>query len=249
MATKLWTQPINKYTNWAGDESTNGLPVSGEQVQKYINDSLNKKFGYLYFDKNSTDTYDGVTITNHDPSNKYLIFADRTDFAKWASAPVDNSNLILFSFDAPAPATIEISDKGEQTKTLLEADKDTAVLSFKYRVKKSDGSFAKSPMAYTISINNNISGVTNLPSRTLNMGSGNDDEFIQFKYEDIGQYLKSGINTITITLTSTLFNVSTTIIYQYNVLNLKLTSDFIYSSGISLDNNNELSMNLVAEGM
>ena len=36
MATKLWTQPINKYTNWAGDESTNGLPVSGEQVQKYI---------------------------------------------------------------------------------------------------------------------------------------------------------------------------------------------------------------------
>ena len=249
MATKLWTQPINKYTNWAGDESTNGLPVSGEQVQKYINDSLNKKFGYLYFDKNSTDTYDEVTITNHDPSNKYLIFADKTDFAKWASAPVDNSNLILFSFDAPAPATIEISDKGEQTKTLLEADKDTAVLSFKYRVKKSDGSFAKSPMAYTISINNNISGVTNLPSRTLNMGSGNDDEFIQFKYEDISQYLKSGINNITITLTSTLFNVSTTIIYQYNVLNLKLTSDFIYSSGISLDNNNELSMNLVAEGM
>ena len=243
MATKLWTQPINKYTNWAGDESTNGLPVSGEQVQKYINDSLNSKFGYLYFDK---DPIGSFTNTG---TNKYLIFADETDYNLWISNPSDYASLVLGSFDAPAPATIEISEKSDQTKTILEADKDTAVLYFKYRVKKSDGSFAKSPMAYTISINNNISGVTNLPSRTLNMGSGNDDEFILFKYEDIGQYLKSGINTITITLTSTLFNVSTTIIYQYNILNLKLTSDFIYSGGISLDNNNELSMNLVAEGM
>ena len=244
MATKLWTQKINKYTNWAGDESTNGLPVSGEQVQKFIQDSLNNKFGKLYFDKDPISGFEDKTGTN-----KYLIFADETDYELWASNPADYANLVLGSFDAPAPATIEISDKGEQTKTILESDKDSAIIGFKYRVKKSDGSFAKSPMSYTISINNNISGVTNLPSRNLDMGTGNDDDFVDFKYEDIGQYLKSGVNTITITLTATLFNVSTTIIYQYNILNLNLTTSFNYANGVSLDTNDSLNIDIIAEGM
>ena len=32
MAKQTWNNPIDKNVDWGGDESTGGLPVSGEQV-------------------------------------------------------------------------------------------------------------------------------------------------------------------------------------------------------------------------
>ena len=44
---KIWNEPIDKTVDWGGDESTGGLPVSGEQVQKFIKEKLTlDKFGY-----------------------------------------------------------------------------------------------------------------------------------------------------------------------------------------------------------
>ena len=33
MAKKIWNNPIDKNVNWGGDDSTEGMPVSGELAQ------------------------------------------------------------------------------------------------------------------------------------------------------------------------------------------------------------------------
>ena len=253
MATKLFTEKIDKTYDWGGDEKTQGLSVSGARVQEFIKDSLNSKFGKIYYDKDSTLMENGkIVVAEHTPTKQYLIFADDYDFKLWGQSPADNAGLILGNFDAPAPASIEITDRGNQTLTILDVDKDKSFISFKYRVKKSDGDYEKSTMSYTISINNNIYGITNLPARQLDMQTGNNDAFGEFYFggndNELGQYLKTGINTITITLTSLAFNVSVNVIYQYKILDLQLTSDFEYYKGISLTND-AIRLNINATGM
>ena len=253
MATKLFTEKIDKTYDWGGDEKTQGLSVSGARVQEFIKDSLNSKFGKIYYDKDSTLMENGkIVVAEHNPTKQYLIFADEYDFKIWGQSPADNAGLILGNFDAPAPASIEITDRGNQTLTILDVDKTKSFISFKYRVKKSDGDYEKSTMSYTISINNNIYGITNLPARQIDMQTGNNDAFGEFYFggndNELGQYLKTGINTITITLTSLAFNVSVNIVYQYKILDLQLISDFEYYKGISLTND-AIRLNINATGM
>ena len=62
MAIKLWQEDIDKSIDWGGDDQTNGLPVSGEKVQKFIKESLNKKFGKLYYDKEPIEDSSGNPI-------------------------------------------------------------------------------------------------------------------------------------------------------------------------------------------
>ena len=44
----IWNEDITKHTDWGGDESTGGEPVSGEKVQKFIKDTLQEKAGCFY---------------------------------------------------------------------------------------------------------------------------------------------------------------------------------------------------------
>jgi len=236
MATKLYTEDIDKTFDWGGDEKTNGLPVSGEKVQKFIKESLAKKFGYLYYDKDKLDGFEEVTGTN-----KYLIFADQDDYNLWASNPSDNMAKVLFNFDAPAPATVVISDQSKQVNTVLLSEVGSQKLSFKYLVKDSSDHVQPSRMSLAMTVNNNVSGVQTLPTQYLDMVYGDDP--ISYEFEDLGNYLLEGVNTITITLTALSFNVSATIIYQYRVLNLAISSTFdvpdpngfYYYNGIPLD--------------
>ena len=75
MAIKLYEKDINKNVDWGGDESTNGLPVSGEKIQKFIKESLNGKFGFMYYDKDpeARESSTGVNVANHTPTNQYII--------------------------------------------------------------------------------------------------------------------------------------------------------------------------------
>ena len=43
MAKEIWDKDITKYTDWGGDESTEGLPVSGRIVQKFVRETLESK--------------------------------------------------------------------------------------------------------------------------------------------------------------------------------------------------------------
>jgi hypothetical protein len=240
MAAKLYTEDIDKTINWGGDEKTNGLPVSGEKVQKFIKETLAKKFGYMKYDRDS---------------NQYWVFADEDDYNAYIEDPDTNASLRLTTFDAPAPATINISNPSKQVNTILLSEIKDQKLSFNYLVRDSSNAIKPSRMSIVISINNNISGVKTVPTQTLDMVLDATNAGIPYEFKELGEYLSEGTNTITVTLTSLQYNVSTSITYQYKVLNLMLTStfadegsDFYYYNGISLTENEFFGTTLTAAG-
>ena len=82
MAKQTWNEPINKNVDWGGDSNTNGLPVSGGMVQKFIKDSLNEKHGASYFEPTT---------------NTMFFFASKDDLAEWLSS--GDSSLIVDSVE------------------------------------------------------------------------------------------------------------------------------------------------------
>lgn len=255
MATKLYEEDINKYVDWGGDESTNGLPVSGEKIQKFLKESLENKFGFMYYDKDSEgkDTKTGITVSSHNPTNQYLVFADKENFALWAENPDGGANFVLAQFDAPAPATIEVSETGAYSKTILLSDRDNQEISFNYVVKDKSNSPQAGQSTINISINNNVSGTRTLPTVRVDIPS-DPAKGIDYKFDEIGKYLLEGVNTINFTITSLMYNVSTTVTYQYRVLNLSLSStfgntqsEFNLYKGISLDEES-FTTNIIASG-
>lgn len=255
MATKLYEKDIDKYVDWGGDESTNGLPVSGEKIQKFLKESLDNKFGFMYYDKDSEgkDTNTGITVASHNPTNQYIVFADKENFALWAENPSEGASYVLAQFDAPAPATIEVSGTGSYSKTILLSDKDNQSISFNYVVKDKSNSPQAGQSTISISINNNVSGTRTLPTVRVDIPS-DPEAGINYTFNEIGKYLLEGVNTINFTITSLMFNVSTTVTYQYRVLNLSLSStfgntqsDFNIYKGISLDEDS-FTTSIIANG-
>ena len=67
MATVLYSgEPLTKNQDW-GNADGLGHPASGEYVQTFIKNTLDKKFGFLKFD---------------DESNQYLIFSDEYEIGR-----------------------------------------------------------------------------------------------------------------------------------------------------------------------
>ena len=235
MATKLYNNDIDKTVNWGGDpEKTNGLPVSGEKVQKFIKDTLESKFGYLYFD----------------PTQRlYLIFADEVNFKKWQEDPDNNANLLLGNFVAPAPATIEFNIEGGRSFTILKTDIDKQKISIPLYIKQSNNDPGGGRMKINISISNG-SRVNNLPVDYIESVNTNIDKDHPFDnpslkpsvyvFENFGNYLSEGANTIKMIFTSEEFNVSSTITFTYNVINFVFYSTFNNGESISLVTNGGL---------
>ena len=258
MAIKLYEKDINKYVDWGGDETTNGLPVSGEKIQKFIKESLNGKFGFMYYDKDpeARESSTGVNVANHTPTNQYIIFSDAEDFALWAADPAEGARYILARFDAPAPATIEITDNSSDLNTILLSDRDNQNLSFTCVVRDKSNNIVTDSCSVSISISNSVSGNVVLPTYS----SGEQGKSFTFDFNSsisskLGTYLFEGVNIVKCTITSELFNVSTTISFQYRVLNLSLISNFDdvlqpfnFYNNISLRNSTGFELTVTANG-
>ena len=258
MAIKLYEKDINKNVDWGGDESTNGLPVSGEKIQKFIKESLNGKFGFMYYDKDpeGRESSTGVNVVNHTPTNQYIVFSDADDFALWAANPAEGSSYVLARFDAPAPATIEITENSSDLNTILLSDIDNQNLSFTCVVKDKSNNIVTDTCSVSISISNTVSGNVVLPTyNPTEQGKSFTFNFNGLLSNKLGTYLTEGVNIVRCTITSMLFNVSTTISFQYRVLNLNLTSNFddnlqqfnCYST-ISLKNSTGFETTITASG-
>lgn len=88
-----YNEDINKHQDWGGDESTQGLPVSGTKVQKFIKDTFQSRIGYVYVDR---------------ANSRYMGFADREDYELYVSDPSTYSGLVIQSWygyfpDSPGP--------------------------------------------------------------------------------------------------------------------------------------------------
>lgn len=62
----IYDEKINKYTDWGGDDSTGGLPVSGRRVQEFIKDTLNTKISATLFDSANMTQYGFLSAEDRD---------------------------------------------------------------------------------------------------------------------------------------------------------------------------------------
>ena len=210
MATVLWDQEIDKTIDWAGDVNTGNAPVSGKYVQKFIKDTLAKKFGYMYYDRSSL---------------KYLVFADEDDYNTYSLDPTNNSSLLLATFDAPAPATISIIDSSDYNVTTLLTARQRKLHFNYYIVDKSSNAVAENvSMRVLITRSGESQSFTdNIP---IDRDNYNNDEVGTYKEIELDDYLtEEGNYTITITLTGLNTQASTTLTYFYTVVNLDLSLD------------------------
>ena len=218
MATLLWERDIDKTVNWAGDESTQGRPVSGEYVQKFIKETLNKKFGYLYYDR---------------ANSKYWVFADESDYNKYASDTTGvYADLRLAIFDAPAPATFDILAQSEgEVISLLGATGNE--ISLRYFIK--DSSNRAVTEAVSVRVNFNRGGEVKSFTRTVQPGPGAKDEEVGTEFAfNIDEYLKDeGQYTVTVTLTGLTTQAVTSVTFFYSIVNLSLNVTLENSSAFS----------------
>lgn len=231
MATVLWEHEIDKTVDWGGDLSTGGAPVSGKYVQQFIKDTLSKKFGYLYFDRNAL---------------KYLVFADEADYLEYSVDPVANASLLLASFDAPAPATISIISKSSDNVTTLLSATGRKIEFNYYIVDKSDN-----PVSENVSFRAVISraGEQQVITDTIKSDTSVHEidgvKIPNYANKEVGtkytfnldKYLtKEGTYTITITLTGLNTQASTTLTFIYTVVELALSlPDFKYYEPFSTE--------------
>lgn len=62
----IYDEKINKYTDWGGDDSTGGLPVSGRRVQEFIKGTLDTKISATFFDSANMTQYGFLSTEDRD---------------------------------------------------------------------------------------------------------------------------------------------------------------------------------------
>ena len=198
MAKQTWNNPIDKNVDWGGDESTGGLPVSGEQVQAFIKDSLDGKAGLFYYD-----------TTN----NRYIVFTDEQAKNEYLEDPT-KTDLIIGSFDAPFNYTAEIS-LATPTYNAVYLGATGNYLDFTFDVKNKQGASTGENVVITYTFLRNAT--KQVVSQVARHG-----EVIHF---NIDKYLGEGVNTIIVGVSGQTTLAATTASVTYNVVNLQLTDE------------------------
>lgn len=197
MAEQFYDKPINKHTDWGGDNSTGNLPVTGKRVQEFIKGSLDKKVGELYYDASR---------------NRYLLFADEENRDKYFSNPDENADLLMGTFDAPVNYTAEIV---LASPTYVSITKETTgnYIEFTFDTKNKNGQSVSEDVTCTYTFRH---GSTNVKV-TEKYRAGSNVKF------NIDKYLVEGANSITIGIigVDTLAAITTSVTYQ--VVNLTLS--------------------------
>ena len=195
---KTWNNPIDKNVDWGGDESTGGLPVSGEMVQKFIKDTLNNKAGLFYYDA---------------ANNRYLVFADEQNRDAYLNDPTQTS-LIIATFDAPFNYMAEIS-LSTPTYNAIFAGTTGNYIDFTFDVKNKQGSSTGENVVITYTFLRNATKQTF--SQVARYG-----ETIHF---NVDKYLGEGVNTVIIGVTGQTTLAATTASITYQVVNLSLSDE------------------------
>ncbi len=257
MAKALWEQPITKNDDWGGGEFSHNAPVSGKYVQQFIKETLNKKFGYLYYNRENNQ-------------NKYLVFADKDDYNKWYSDPAKNAELVLATFDAPAPATIKTKTLQHESpeSVIARFGADITPIVFHYYIEDNSGNAVAEDVIMRITATSKSSvksEVITIPydlktykkqekdyhneyPESLDYLESNDIIGTRYEYTRLNRLLTTADKyNIVITLTGATTQVSTTLAFQYQLIDLQLSTDFNYLSSIK-DNDREFSQMLNIKG-
>lgn len=198
MAKQTWNNPIDKNVDWGGDANTDGLPVSGQQVQKFIKDTLNGKAGLFYYD-----------ATN----NRYIVFADESTRDEYLDDPT-KTQLIIGAFDAPFNYSAEITLATPTYNAVYLGDTGN-YLDFTFDVKNKQGASTGENVVITYTFIRNA-------TKQVHSQVARHGENIHF---NIDKYLGEGSNTIIIGVSGQTTLAATTVAVTYNVVNLQLTDE------------------------
>jgi uncharacterized protein affecting Mg2+/Co2+ transport len=214
---ELWTNKINRNTDWGGDASTNHLPVAGSAVQEFIKSEFNNKIGVIY--------HDGL-------NSRYLCFANEDDKNAYL-ADTSLTNLIMYEMAAPSSYGSKIKVNTHYKAVLINTKDEN--LSFDYEITYNGEEFIDN-IRYTVIINKNgktfdING-SGIYGQTISI---NLDEFLTVE----------GSTEITINIFGNSTGVQATTMVTYEVVNLIFTGDVDISKvyNTSLDNIDPLIVN------
>lgn len=218
MAKKFYDEKINKDTDWGGDNSTNNLPVAGRRVQEFIKDQLQNKVGLFYYD-----------VTN----NRYLVFADTQSKDLYLEDPINNTQLILGTFDAPFNYTAEIHLMS-QSYNAVAAGSTGNYIEFDFDIKNKSGQSTGEDVSVMFTIRRG--SVTQTKTERYRSGS-----IVRF---NVDEYLSEGTNNITIVVTGqqTLAAISAGVTYQ--VVDLSLSDSFVLGQVYDLREDNNSSVEI-----
>ena len=199
MAKKVSENDIQNMSEDWGLDITNGLPYSGQAIQKFIKERLNSKMGYFYYDP---------------AANRYLVFADEQSKNEYIANPT-LSNLILGSFDAPFNYEASINMITPSYNPIFFGSIGNYI-EFTFDIKNKEGNSTGEnvTVTYTFIRNANKKVIT----ETRRYG-----ETVHFNIDD---YLLEGTNTIIVAITGQNTLAATTVAITYQVVNLAYSDEF-----------------------
>lgn len=196
---KYYDNKINKNTDWGGDVSTQGLPVTGRRVQEFIKESLDSKAGAFH--------YDAV-------NRQYLVFADNNTKQQYLNDPTQ-TQLIISTFDTPFDYYAELNLSTPTENAILFGDTGNYI-DFTFVIKSNTGQVINENVyvVYTITVSGNKKVITE------KYKYGSNVHFF------LDKYLAVGKNTIKIELTGEKTAASITQEITYQVIELTLTDTY-----------------------
>ena len=203
MGKKVWDEPIDKTVDWAGNESTGGLPVSGAMVQKFIKDSFDGKAGLFYYDT---------------ANNRYIVFADEMTKDEYLEDPT-KTDLIIGTFDAPFNYTAEINLASPLYNAIF-LNSTGNYIDFTFDVKNKQGASTGENVTVTYTfIRNSIKKVVR-----------ENRKFGESVHFNVDQFLGEGTNVVTIGIVGQSTLAATTVSVTYQVVNLTISDDMNIST-------------------
>lgn len=196
---KYWDNIIDKNTSWDGDNTTENLPVRGTRIEEFLKNTLNDKFGVLYYD-----------VTN----NRNLIFADKMDLEEYLEDPT-KVELVKGTFDAPFNYTAEIN-LTSSTYNAVFLGSTGNYINFTFDVKNKQGSSTGENVTVTYTFIRNA--VKKTYTETYKFG-----EAVNF---NIDKYLEEGTNTIIVGITGQTTLAATTVAITYQVVDLSIQDEY-----------------------
>lgn len=204
---EIWDNTIDKHTDWGGDSTTNGLPVSGRKVQEFIKSALENKMGTIHYD-----------ATN----NRYLIFADEENRDLYLADPIAGAQYVMGAFDAPANYFAEITMITPLSQSIQKGEKGNFI-EFTFDVKNKSGASIGESVQCTFTING-ANGKKVIRENYSPLTS------VKFLVDD---YLSTGINNITVSIIGTTTLAATTSGVTINVIELDYVPAFGFQTAVA----------------
>ena len=200
---------LNMSQDW-GYDASNGLPYSGEAVQKFIKERLNTKAGVFY---------------NDSANNRYLVFADEGTRDAYLADPTQ-TGLILGTFDAPSNYTAVISMATPNFNAVLYGATGNYIEFTFDTFNKNDESVGEDvTCTYTII----RGGSKKVVTERYRYGT-------QVKF-NVDKYLEEGTNTVTVGVVGNNTLAGTSVGITYQVVNLVVSSSYDISKVYNLSTN------------